>query len=61
LSGVQRLSWDEQGAPPATDAKGEEDFGHIDSFEWEKGRFVLQGDWGRIDADAVEIQTALQA
>ena len=38
LSGVQRLTWDRQGAPPATDATGERDFGHIDSFEWEDDR-----------------------
>jgi hypothetical protein len=34
LVAVQRLLWDEQGARPATDATGERDYGHIDSFEW---------------------------
>jgi hypothetical protein len=50
LFGVRRLEWDEQGRPPATDASGERDFGHVDSFEWDHERYVLCGDWGRIDA-----------
>jgi hypothetical protein len=30
LFGVRRLTWDDQGRPPATDATGERDFGHVD-------------------------------
>jgi hypothetical protein len=51
LFGVRRLTWDDQGRPPATDATGERDFGHVDSFEWDHQRYVLSGDWGRIDAE----------
>jgi hypothetical protein len=60
LSGVRRLTWDAQGAPPATDATGEQDFGHIDSFEWEDGKFLLHGDWGRLEAEADKIETTLR-
>jgi hypothetical protein len=49
---VERLGWEEQGSPAAIDASGEVDWGHIDSFEWEDGRYVLAGDWGRIEARA---------
>jgi hypothetical protein len=42
-----------------TDATGERDFGHIDSFEWEDDRFLLQGDWGRLETMAEAIETSL--
>jgi hypothetical protein len=60
LIGIKRLVWDDQGAPPATDASGEIDFGHIDSFEWEDGHYLLAGDWGRIDATAQEVEVRLE-
>jgi hypothetical protein len=59
LTGVERLRWDGQGRPAALDASGEIDFGHVDSFEWENGRFVLAGDWGLIDADAQGVEASL--
>jgi hypothetical protein len=59
LLGVRRLRWDGQGAPPALDASGEIDFGHIDSFEWEDDTFVLEGDWGRLEANASEVAASL--
>ena len=59
LHGVRRLTWDNQGAPPATDASGETDYGHIDSFEWQEGRFVLSGDWGRLDLQAEDVEVSL--
>lgn len=58
--GVRRLEWNEQGLPPATDATGEIDYGHIDSFEWDEARFVLAGDWGRADLEAAGIETTLR-
>jgi hypothetical protein len=59
--GVERLVWEGQGAPPAIDASGESDFGHIDSFEWEDGRYVINGDWGRIEATAGAVEVGLTA
>jgi hypothetical protein len=59
LLGVRKLSWEEQGQTPAVDASGEEDWGHIDSFEWEDGRFVLVGDFGSLEADAEKAEAAL--
>jgi hypothetical protein len=59
--GVERLVWEAQGAPPAIDASGESDFGHIDSFEWEDGRYVINGDWGRIEASAGAVEVGLTA
>jgi hypothetical protein len=59
LLGVRRLSWVDQGLPPAVDASGEKDWGHIDSFEWEDGRFVLAGGFGSLDADAEKAEAAL--
>jgi hypothetical protein len=56
---VRRLVWDEQGRRPATDASGEIDYGHIDSFEWDDGRFVLEGDWGRADVAADRVEATI--
>ena len=61
LTGVRRLTWDAQGAPPAIDAAGESDFGHIDAFEWEENTFLLEGDWGRLEAQADETEITLAA
>ncbi|SRR6266542_4473075 len=59
LMGVRRLRWDDQGGPPATDATGERDFGHIDSFKWEHDRFLLEGDWGSLDVRAAGAEASL--
>lgn len=48
LRGIRELSWRNQGAPPARDANNEEDLGHIDVFEWSRGRFQVGGDWGQM-------------
>jgi len=58
---VVRLVWDEQGAPPAIDASGERDFGHIDSFAWQDERYVLMGEWGRIDVTAAAVEVTLSS
>ena len=59
FSGVKRCLWSDQGAPPARDATGEIDFGNIDSFEWDDSRYVLQGDWGRMELVAENVQVRL--
>jgi hypothetical protein len=59
LVGVRRLTWTEQGRPPAVDASGEKDWGHVDSFDWDEGRFVLAGDFGSLDAGAERVEAAL--
>jgi hypothetical protein len=45
---VRGVEWVERGTRPATDATGEEDWGHIDTFTAEDGRYELTGDWGRV-------------
>lgn len=59
LVDVTRLEWTAQGAPPAVDATGQIDYGHIDSFEWHDGQFVLVGDWGRLDARAARVEVTI--
>jgi hypothetical protein len=48
FGGVTGLEWVEQGSPPARDASGEVDYGHIDSMRWDRRDFELDGDWGRM-------------
>jgi hypothetical protein len=53
FDGVRRVCWTSRGAPPATDASGESDFGNIDSFECEEDhRYTLIGDWGHMVIEA---------
>lgn len=59
FSGVTRCLWSNQGAPPATDATGEVDFGNIDSFEWDRSGYSLEGDWGRMELIAKQIGVRL--
>jgi hypothetical protein len=46
---VRRVAWSEIGAPPATDATGGLDFGHIDVFTIDDGVFALVGDFGELE------------
>ena len=57
--GVRSLTWEDQGSPPATGASGETDYGHVDSFEWEDDRFLLSGDFGRLDLKAQALEVVL--
>jgi hypothetical protein len=61
FSGVERLVWGGQGRPPARDATGEIDFGHIDSFTWGAEGFALAGDWGEIELRAATVEAAVEA
>ena len=45
---VTDLEWVAQGGPPAIDATGEIDYGHIDTMTWDSGLYELQGDWGEM-------------
>lgn len=58
FSGVTRCLWSNQGAPPARDATGEVDFGHIDSLLCDLTGFALEGDWGHMDllAERVDVR-----
>jgi hypothetical protein len=55
---VAEVVWDAVHFDPARDANGDVDFGHIDAFHFEHGRYVLEGDWGRvqISSDVPSIQ-----
>jgi hypothetical protein len=57
FTGVTRLVWTDQGAPPARDACGELDYGNVDVYEWDDAGHRLTGDWGRIEvvAEAVSV------
>lgn len=52
---VTRLTWANQGAPPAIDANDELDYGGIDLFEFDDVGYVMEGSWGRIDLVAKEV------
>jgi hypothetical protein len=56
---VRRLVWEGQGVPPATDATGEIDYGHIDDMQWDGDDFRLEGDWGRIQVVAASVSLVL--
>jgi hypothetical protein len=58
---VKALTWDDQGAPPATDASDELDYGNIDTFEWVDNQFLLAGDWGRLHIFADSVRIELEA
>jgi hypothetical protein len=49
---VTELTWTGGGRPPATDATGEQDLGSFDQFQVEDGRYVISGDFGRIQLAA---------
>ena len=51
------LEWVAQGAPAATNATGEIDYGHIDPMTWGSGLYELQGYWGerRVRAPAARV------
>jgi len=53
---VHDVEWLERGTRPATDATGEADWGHIDTFAAADGRYELTGDWGRVRFSADEPQ-----
>lgn len=59
FSGVTRCLWSDQGAPPARDATGEIDFGNIDSLEWDQTQYSLEGDWGRMELTAEQVDVEL--
>jgi hypothetical protein len=58
---VTSLQWSGQGAPPARDATGELDWGHIDYFEWKPGCYRLEGegDWGIMEVTGDNIQVTV--
>lgn len=56
---VRGLEWTGQGrVRPAVDATGVIDYGSFDEFDFEGDRFILQGDFGRIEivGEAPEIR-----
>jgi hypothetical protein len=59
FEGVRRLQWEGQGAPPATDATGEADYGHVDSFEWDEDTYRLGGDFGKLTVSASTVRVAI--
>lgn len=61
FGGISECRWSEQGRPPAVDATGERDYGNIDTFEWDNGRYILEGDWGHLDIRADQVELVLAA
>jgi hypothetical protein len=56
---VKSLQWTDQGAPPARDATGEIDYGHIEGFEWKPGCYRLEGSWGFMEVAGSDVQVTL--
>jgi hypothetical protein len=56
---VESLQWSGQGAPPARDASGEIDYGHIELFEWKPGCYRLEGDWGFIEVASLGVRVTI--
>jgi hypothetical protein len=52
---VESISWMRQMRVPSVDANGEIDYGNIDVFEFDSGRYLLEGDFGRIEIEAGEV------
>lgn len=50
---VSTLTWEGQGAAPAVDASGEEDYGSIDSLAGTDGGYLIEGDFGRVAVSSV--------
>ena len=48
FEGIQSVEWIELRIRPSIDASGDVDFGNIDLFTHESGRFELTGDWGSV-------------
>ncbi|MDP9026588.1 MAG: hypothetical protein M3N46_03405 [Actinomycetota bacterium] len=61
FSGVTNLEWTRQGDPPATDANGTVDWGHIDSMSYDDQLFQLHGDWGHIEVTARSVSVVPSA
>jgi hypothetical protein len=57
--GVRSLLWEHQGAPPALDASGEIDYGHIDDFRWDDNAYELAGEWGQMSIVAAGLDLVL--
>jgi hypothetical protein len=45
---VRTIEWLQRGSAPATDATGEQDWGHIDWFVVDNDVYELEGDWGHV-------------
>jgi hypothetical protein len=60
FTGVRRLLWTAQGAPPAHDANGDLDYGNIDSFISTDVGYELEGSWGRMELQADDVQVAVE-
>ena len=59
FGGVSELSWTGQGALPATDATGAQDYGAIDAFTSDADSYALQGGWGRMHLRAGSLRVDL--
>lgn len=59
FTGVVSVRWDGMGLPPAVDATGERDWGHIDVLEWSETTYRVEGDFGALELDAAAFQVAL--
>jgi hypothetical protein len=49
---VTSLTWTEQGAPPATDASGQIDYGGIDTLLRNGTATTVEGDFGRLHVES---------
>jgi hypothetical protein len=56
--GIRSKQWLHRTFRPSTDASGQVDYGSIDTFLFDTGVYVLEGDWGevRVEADTVSVR-----
>src|ERR1039457_3371606 len=60
ITKFQKLTWQASGWKPAIDATGEKDYGNLDEFVNEAGKFRLSGDWGTIEIEGGELEIFLE-
>ncbi len=57
FAGIRSKQWLHRTFRPSTDASGQVDYGNIDTFVFDTGIYLLEGEWGevRIEADTVSL------
>jgi hypothetical protein len=61
IEGFRRIQWYATGTAPARDASGETDWGCLDEFKTENGKWRLAGDWGTIDLEGGHLTLAIES
>lgn len=57
---VTKIQWFDITGIPATDANNSIDYGNIDSFVFNDGLYILNGDWGNMELAAQSVNIVYQ-